>query len=125
MPATTSRRRVLSFMEKLDLADFLKSVVETPENAPASYKTGWSDEAVAKRLECTAPNVRGVRHHLYPNFVDKHKRDTAKEPTIKVANLQAQIDHVCGRVTFMEEELFARLKYLEDALGVTPPAKPK
>ena len=127
MTTITKRRHSLSFTEKLDLVDFMKSIVETPENSPAFYKSGWSDEAIAKRMKCSSANVRGVRKHIYPNFVDKYKIDKppAKPKSVKVADLQSQIDDLRNHVLALEEELCARLRYLEEGLGVTPPKAPK
>jgi len=119
------RRHALTFKEKLEVADFLKSVIETPDSAPAFYKSGWSDAAVAKRMKCTPGNVRGVRVYMYPSFIDKNKRDTPEKKVAftKVTDLQAQVAHLQSRVKFLEEEFIVRLQYLEEGLGVTPPTK--
>ena len=127
MTTITNLRHSLSFKEKLDLVDFMKSIVETPENSPAFYKLGWSDEAIAKRMKCSPANVRGIRNHIYPSFVDKYKIDKlpAKAKPVKVADLQWQINDLRNQVLALEEECYARLQYLEEGLGVTPPKAPK
>lgn len=123
MSDTPNRRRSIGFKERLELAEFLKSVIVSSEDGFSHYKEGWSDPAVAKRMKCSPGNVVGVRKPLYPNFVDKYKvPKKQEEPKADLlGNLAEQVRVLHKRMSFLEDSVLARLKYLEEELGITPP----
>lgn len=95
MTETPVRRHSLNFKEKLELAEFLKSVVETNDEGISFYKPGWTDAAVAKRNRCTPGNVQGVRVQLYPKFMDKVPAANASEIFAqRLADLEARVEYL-------------------------------
>lgn len=120
MTEGTNRRHTLSFKQKMEIAEFIKDVVDTSETG-AHYKAGWSDAVVAKRMKCTDNNVAAVRRSLYPVFHDKHKTPDKLQTNKALGSLAERVADLDNRVAFLEEELLARLQYLENELGVTPP----
>jgi hypothetical protein len=122
MVETTHRRHALTFKQKMDIADLLKDIVETTETG-SFYKPGWTDAAVAKRMKCTEGNVGHVRRSLFPVFHDKFKSPDKVQTKKELGTLSERVADLDSRVSFLEEELLARLQYLESELGVTPPTK--
>lgn len=127
MSDTPNRRHSISFKERLELAEFLKSVIVTNDEGFSHYKDGWSDPAVAKRMKCSPGNVVGVRKPLYPNFTDKWKLPKKNEEpkTDLLDNLAEQVRVLHKRMSFLEDSVLSRLKYLEEELGITPSDKAK
>lgn len=107
--------------KKMEIAEFLKTVIHTNEEGDASYKGVWNDSLVAKQMRCSPANVRGIRVLFYPNFLSKFRPEMAVVK--KSGNVTEKLAHLDMRVKFLEEELLARLTYLETELGVTPKGK--
>lgn len=116
-------------LKKMEIAEFLKTVIHMSAEGDATYKGAWSDSLAAQHLRCTAGNVRGIRQKFYPTFQSKFRPEkaVAKAKKDALAALEDRVTYIeqdiLARLEDLENDMLARLTYLETELGVKPTGK--
>lgn len=91
-----SDRNNLNYLQRKAIDSYLEKVVRTGDDGHCEYTvSGESDEAVAKRFNCTANNVAYIREMVYGKLRPAVTRFVAEEAVRKlerrVADLEAMV----------------------------------
>ena len=105
-------KRLVSFRQRLEILEFMRTVVDSKEGDEwCVYKGNWDDASVAKHLGVGKGNVRGVRTEFFgkvrPYRVPHALRDTPQTAQLPfdIATLEARIEALELKIGSMDNTL--------------------